>query len=742
MSKTIKRMVVLIVIILGLLICTKTRVAAMNVLPTETDNTDSTAEAVSITDIESLKGTFEGKNAIVNGNTITLTGDVEFKNSFWTEGSTETKYNTVNLSGNDYVLNLNGYSFSAHDLNIKDGMLTVNDSTKKGIINTTNCLNVSKDAELIIGNGIFNYIRNEGNLTIKNGNFIRVENIGTLTIENGSFETLNQNGNATIKNGLFGIMHTDLILAKNKISGGTFGTENSSSTGIEIKVPYIPNEVNIEEDIKKLIEDGYEPCYDWVWYGSNGQIDGTNYYCLNYGSIIRVAKPTEYELNLIKKMAPDGKNITLKSIKPKEYGTAGFLLDDALNNILNEENYDVHFKEVTEDLSKMTIVIKGETFRKVYYDMNVIYDEPQRNAYVESVINKMKKFNEEDLTTCYQITDLGLINYYMTSSKSELWNIGAPARALRYSDEMIKVSEGGNIKFLMRQAGLGAQDEELMFEMCGGEMTVMYNGYCYDSKTQGVHLRRVIYIPQNTENTKEAYIQAAQKRIDDYLGKDNLVTVKYGGKLDELEKWAIDATVPTEKTDGNYYNITVKDRTYKFYILKGTEEQLKEPIYQGKDHNTNVEIKSQDSSIPLDTSVNAENVESDRIKKALGTKNYRAYEISLYSDAKGSFVKKLENGKFEVTIPIPENLKGKNLAIYYINDSGEKEEYTVEIKDGIVTFETNHFSTYVLTEGAAQEEKDDTPKTGSDNKAFIILPVVIIITIITGAGIYCFKRKN
>ena len=72
----------------------------------------------------------------------------------------------------------------------------------------------------------------------------------------------------------------------------------------------------------------------------------------------------------------------------------------------------------------------------------------------------------------------------------------------------------------------------------------------------------------------------------------------------------------------------------------------------------------------------AQNYTSDEIKKALGTSVYAAYDISLYSNAKQTKITRLENSKFEVSIPIPENLKDKDITVYYITDAGDKEEHT------------------------------------------------------------------
>ena len=86
----------------------------------------------------------------------------------------------------------------------------------------------------------------------------------------------------------------------------------------------------------------------------------------------------------------------------------------------------------------------------------------------------------------------------------------------------------------------GNQDKDMMYESAFGPVTVFYNGYAYGTRETGIYLQHVIYIPKSTKDTKEAYIEAAQKRINDYLGKDNGVLVTYGGLISSLPEFAED----------------------------------------------------------------------------------------------------------------------------------------------------------------------------------------------------------
>ena len=129
--------------------------------------------------------------------------------------------------------------------------------------------------------------------------------------------------------------------------------------------------------------------------------------------------------------------------------------------------------------------------------------------------------------------------------------------------------------------------------------------------------------------------------------------------------------------------------------------------------------------------------------------------------------KELEDGSFEVRIPLSEKLKGKDLVAYYVDNNGNKEEHEVTIKDGYAVFNTNHFSTYTLAEKPAEtpdktpdetpietpdntpkgddntnneNEKDDTPKTGTGILA--IESILGIFAVVLASAVIIAKREN
>ena len=134
-------------------------------------------------------------------------------------------------------------------------------------------------------------------------------------------------------------------------------------------------------------------------------------------------------------------------------------------------------------------------------------------------------------------------------------------------------------------------------------------------------------------------------------------------------------------------------------------------------------------------------------------KSWSAYEITL----KANGTKIQPNGKVKIRIPISRYDDTSSYEIYRIDEEGNKIKYDVTIeKEELLwyaTFETDHFSTYVLAEyektqqvttpsqneGTTNKgEKDNTPKTGTID----VIGYISILAIISAIGIVAFRRKE
>ncbi len=178
------------------------------------------------------------------------------------------------------------------------------------------------------------------------------------------------------------------------------------------------------------------------------------------------------------------------------------------------------------------------------------------------------------------------------------------------------------------------------------------------------------------------------------------------------------------------------------------------------DEETGVILSSDDDILPENTSLNVNTVTSGEIynqaNTLLGdtTSKMYVYDISLESDG----VEIQPNGKVKVSIPVPNDINTSKLVIYRITENGEKLEYkaTVETIDNkkYATFETDHFSTYVLAEKVntqsnttppTEDKKQPVDNTVTPNilpKAGVGVSLIVMLFIVISFSIFTYKKYN
>ena len=186
------------------------------------------------------------------------------------------------------------------------------------------------------------------------------------------------------------------------------------------------------------------------------------------------------------------------------------------------------------------------------------------------------------------------------------------------------------------------------------------------------------------------------------------------------------------------------------------------PTFVSSDVATDVAISANSGTLPLDTLIRVNEItggdQYEKIMKILALEDGEIYDLKLFSQALEKNITKLEDGSFEVRIPLSEKLKGKDLVAYYVDDNGNTDEHEVTIKDGYAVFNTNHFSTYTLAEKITEtepietpdntpsnednnnNEKDETPKTGTGILA--IKSILGIFAVVLASAVIIAKREN
>ena len=273
-----------------------------------------------------------------------------------------------------------------------------------------------------------------------------------------------------------------------------------------------------------------------------------------------------------------------------------------------------------------------------------------------------------------------------------------------------------------------------------GEIVLFYDGIGYGklNSTLEANMRNIIYIPDDTEDSIDAYIKAAQKRIDDYLGKNSGVLVSFSHNLvdDEIDFDDIEIT----NSDGNSYKLNYKGRESSFIIVKDSSK-MKTSTFSAVDVNNNVVVESESANYPMNTVVSSEKIDIDKYKEVLnklGLSEADIIDINLYSPSIG-LISDFDSVSFDVSIPIDiDKYNGKKLYAYYIDDNGNIEEHPITMNDFIANFKTNHFSTYIISEKVDNEIIDsiileNNPQTGDNIILYVSIlggSVVAIIAIV------------
>lgn len=379
--------------------------------------------------------------------------------------------------------------------------------------------------------------------------------------------------------------------------------------------------------------------------------------------------------------------------------------------------------------------------------------------------NSMQGAYEDNI---YVLEDLDYVNYmYMrekhpTSSDSSNSADYYNQRRIDYITKFNNITKYANVTAL---AQVKSGDANVIYSMYNSSVAILYDGVIYDvlkentDRTLNIYTYFTMYIPDETENSKDAYMKVAQERLDKYFGKGE-VTIGYGGILSNgcsSIGCANDQKYTNDQIGGNYYTLTIGDYTYPYFLIVRDSSKMQDVDISSKDYETQVSVKVKDSFVPRDTYIKVEKVEQDsddysKIEEKLATPKFIAYDISLYSDTLKENITTITNGSFEVSIPVPEELKNENLIVYYIKEDGSLEEHTVTVKDNYATFTTNHFSQYILaatnkTETPVkpdtnQSESSNNAQTGTINTILYIIVTILSLGGIIGLTVYNKKRVH
>lgn len=418
------------------------------------------------------------------------------------------------------------------------------------------------------------------------------------------------------------------------------------------------------------------------------------------------------------KLFPDNK-LVINSVPPANEDELCTVIYGLNFEYMEKQGVKIFFTSegFSDDYSKCEVEFTGADGSTETHTLNVVWN------YDSATYEKAKALIEnfpQDIDF-FNVTDLELINYLINIDPDSEDTVDSLAN---YSSQLKSYLKNSNFSF---DVDVRAGSDDTFVTVRTGMAKLTYNGTVYYTNPfLGAKGEHAICVPFSTGDTAAELLAAAQKRVDDYIGKDR-VKITLGEKTVTEYR----SSNPSEdsrfeeggdlyfmsKAAGDYlFDVQIGEQTYQFVVVKD-DAKLAVPTYTSVDLGTSVEVKTDSAEIPLDTAVTVEKLTSgeeyNRIIKAIGTENGEVFEITLYSASLDKNITKLENGKFEVKLPIPEKLQNKNLIVYYVDSANKVTEHEVTVKDGFASFTTDHFSIYTLAEKvmtATEEPKQEETK--------------------------------
>lgn len=447
-------------------------------------------------------------------------------------------------------------------------------------------------------------------------------------------------------------------------------------------------------------------------------------------NITSEVKPNSHTWISLREFDETAKKYTSKSIKPETEDNAYIILTDLLAKdgitpIFNAE----------QDFTKF----EGYDDKYYYTNITVTYNYDNN---IKTVVDSLTKNIPED-QDIFKMKDFEIVNFWANGGQQ-----------FYYSSELMSCMNNKNFEFNELMG-----DATPFTSMTAGPVTLKYDGTIYYARYMlGVEAEHVLYVPTNT--AKADYLKVMQERVDNYLGKGVAVVTDCGTADEAIASDQINPEdgVFEESSDGHIYKMIIGEKSF-YFVIKADTESMYTPTFISSDVATDVAISANSGTLPLDTLIRVNEItggdQYEKIMKILALENGEIYDLKLFSQALEKNITKLEDGSFEVRIPLSEKLKDKDLVAYYVDDNGNKEEHEVTIKDGYAVFNTNHFSTYTLAEKVSDVtppsnneenkdeqggEKDDTPKTGTGILA--IESILGIFAVVLASAIIIAKKEN
>lgn len=406
------------------------------------------------------------------------------------------------------------------------------------------------------------------------------------------------------------------------------------------------------------------------------------------------------------------------------------------DDILSERQ--AFLSNISDDLSKATLDVNYQANgnyenKKIEVSLKWQEEDPKIlelvKPYAENLLNQKLH---------YTTTDLNLLKYLQDENIQTMDIVNVLDTIITQNILTSNSTSNDGIEYNIKSSQCGGFGFSFG---CGGTFAVGYNDIYYvpiKNISSGVFYH--IYIPDEIENTPDAYIKAAKERIDNYFGTNDIKIEKgmtlteYFGE-DVSEYWEDVIGDYTISQTGEYcYKVIINNVEFDFLIIRDSNK-VGDPNHVTGDVKTGATIETTSNEVPVDATISVGVIEktseviknvAEKIKAEID--EVMAIDFKLFSKSKNDFIKNISTGEFVVSVPIIDNLKDKNLVAYYIDDNGKIEKHPVTLKDGVATFTTTHFSVYTI----AEDNSIGVPNTYDGIMNFVVMGVIGII----GIGVF------
>ena len=190
---------------------------------------------------------------------------------------------------------------------------------------------------------------------------------------------------------------------------------------------------------------------------------------------------------------------------------------------------------------------------------------------------------------------------------------------------------------------------------------------------------------------------------DDYpLGENKYSSgVNNGNYSDEIPS----ATIYTSVKSGSSID-TARIAAVVVTVLRSDGSGNQNIVYSNisrLNENTGIKLETTAANLPVDTVLIADELTDGEIYETVSevlthVRNFVVFDIKLESNSQEI----IPGSSVQLNIPIPQNFSGNKLRVYRVDNDGTRTPYTTTVTNisgmPYATFETDHFSTYVLSE--------------------------------------------